>query len=627
MKFFKLILLIIVLTTTLSAKKQVNINFTNLEIDEFVRLVSKMTNKNILVTHKITGGFDMVGSSPIYDTELMDILIAVLESKGFTLVENGSIYEVVRSVDAAKSTYKVAKTGIRVNGALMTTQIIEVKWENVDIVATKIRHLLSTAAKIMTMKENNTIIITDYPKNIETVKKIILQIDAKYNNIIKIVPIKHTELKKLQTRLVEISKSLFNEKVDGEMISIVLDENNNHLILVGKEANVIKIEKLIVKMDVEAASKAVQIFILKNSDVASVVTSLNDIISKQTFTDPGLKPNVSGSEEINGIIAVGDPSVIKGIKLIIDELDKEKFQVYVKARIVEINKKNAKNIGVKYGFAAGDVSSSGLYAMSGNFGSDSLTAASSASVLDYLGGIGSNAKSAFALGATLDFLETNGASTSVANPSILCVNNQESSIYVGKTISVVTGEVSSSVGGVGTTNSYRREDIGLTLKIKPRVSSSDKVTLNVEAILENIIGSETADRPVTTKQEVKTQAILRHGEDIIIGGLVKSYENKSKSKIPLLGDIPWLGEWLFSSNSTSFEEDNLIVILTPYIVDKSEKLSELQKELGKLASLQQEYNDIVFEKVENKEQTTPVEEKIEIEQINNNVYVIPQVED
>jgi general secretion pathway protein D len=599
MKFIKHILVAMVLVATLGAKEQVNINFSNLEIDEFVRLVSKITNKNILITHKIAGSVDMVSSAPLYDTELMDILISVLESKGFTLIENGSMYEVVRSNDAAKSTYKVEKTGVRVNGALMTTQVIEVKGENVDIVAAKIRYLLSTAAKLMTMKETNAILITDYPKNIETIKKVIAQIDTKYNNIVKMIPIKYTEIKKLQTRLVDIAKSLFNEKVDGEIVKIVLDENSNSLILVGKEENIATLEELIVKMDIEAVSKAVQIFILKNSDVVSVAASLNDIISKQTFADPALKPNISASEEINGIIAVGDPSIINGIKAIIDELDKEKFQVYVKARIVEINKKDAQNIGIKYGFSAGDVSSSGLYAMSGNFGSDSLTSAATGAVFDYLGAIGSGAKSAFALGATLDFLETNGASKSIANPSILCVNNQESSIYVGKTISIVTGTVAASIGG--STNSYKREDVGLTLKIKPRVSSIDKVTLNVEAILENIIGSETAERPVTTKQEVKTQAILGQGEDIIIGGLVKSYENKSKSKIPLLGDIPWLGEWLFSSNSTSFEEDNLIVILTPYIVDKSEKLSELQKELGQLASLQQEYNDIVFEKIESGE--------------------------
>jgi general secretion pathway protein D len=344
----------------------------------------------------------------------------------------------------------------------------------------------------------------------------------------------------------------------------------------------------------------VRIFNLKNSDAKTVLASLNEIISKQVFANPELKPNVSMNEEINAIIAIGEPSIIKGIKLIIDELDREKYQVYVQARIIEINKNDSEAIGVKYGFAAGDVSSSGLYAMSANFGDQSLTDLASVQVLDYLGGLGGSV-SGLALGATLDFLQTKGASKSVSNPSILCVNNMESSIYVGRTISILNGTTSNAVSGI--TNDYKREEVGLTLKIKPRVSSVDKVTLDVAAILENVIDDGTNNatgQPVTSKQEVKTQAILRHGEDIIIGGLVKSYDIQSTTKVPLLGDIPWIGDWLFSSNSTRNEKDNLIVILTPYVIETSENLSQLQKDLGVLSNLQKEYNEKVFEKIESR---------------------------
>lgn len=207
----------------------------------------------------------------------------------------------------------------------------------------------------------------------------------------------------------------------------------------------------------------------------------------------------------------------------------------------------------------------------------------------------------FALGAAIDFLETNGASKSISNPSILCVNNKESSIYVGKTISVSTGTVTSTAGINGVTSSYKREDVGLTLTIKPRVSSNAKVTLDVSAVLENILddGSKNATgQPVTSKQEVKTQAILRHGESIIIGGLVKNYERDAISKVPFLGDIPLIGSWLFSSKTVTQEQDNLVVILTPYVIDKSEQLSKLQKELGLLSKMQKEYDEEVFKEVQ-----------------------------
>ncbi len=616
MRFIKTIFLTVILVLSLSAREQVNVNFSNLEINDFIKLISKITNKNILINYKINGKVDFISTSAIYDDELIGILISVLKSKGYTLVENGSLYEIVRATDAAKHNTKVINQGKRLYGSLMVTQAIVIEDENVDVVAAKIRYLISKTAKLMTMKESNTILITDYPKNIETIKKVIKDIAKDSESIVKVVYVKNTNVKKLQGHLLNISKSIFNEKIVSQKIKIILDENVNGLILVGNRSNIEKIEKLIEKLDIEAkTNNTVQIFPLKNSDAKATLVTLNEILKNQKFADPTMKPNISASEEINAIIAIGDPMIIKGIKLILDELDKEKYQVYVQARIVEINKNNAESIGVKYGFSIGDVSASGLYALSANFGSDVLTGAASAAVLQALGAIGSSSASALALGSAIDFLETNGASKSVSNPSILCVNNKESSIYVGKTISVSTGTVTGSTLGGGVTSSYKREDVGLTLKIKPRVSSKDKVTLDVEAILENILddgSNNEGGQPVTSKQEVKTQAILRHGETIIIGGLVKNYQRKTVSKIPLLGDIPWIGEYLFSSTSTKAEEDNLVVLLTPYVIEKSEKLSQLQKELGILTKVQKDYNAEVFRNLEKRIELEHVEEDTEI---------------
>jgi len=601
MRLISKLFLVLVLALTLSAREQVNINFSDLEIKDFIKLVSKITNKNILINNRITGTVNFISSTPVYDDELMTILVSVLESKGFTLVENNSIYEIVRSSEAAKHNTKVIKPGKKIDGSLMVTNQIEVHGENVDVIAAKIRYLISKTAKLMTIKETNTILITDYPKNIKTIKSVIENISKRSKNVVKVIDVKYADVKKLKTQLIDISKSIFNEKILSDRVKILIDSNMNGLILVGKDKNVKILESLVKKFDKKTdINSGVQIFKLKNSDVKSVLASLNAIISKQKYKDASLKPQLASSEEINAIIAIGDPAVIRGIKLIIDELDQEKYQVYVKAKIIEINKNKLNDLGVKYGLAAGDVSASGLYAMSANFGSTTATASALSAVTTYLGNIGAN-KSAFALGATINFLETHGASKSISSPSILCTNNKESSIYVGKTISVASG---TTTGTAGTTSSYKREDVGLTLKIKPRVSSNDKVTLDVEAVLENVTddGSNNATgQPVTSKQKVKTQAILHHGEHIIIGGLVKTYDTLNKTKIPLLGDIPLIGDWLFSSTTKNTQQDNLVVILTPYIIDKSANLSKLQRDLGILSKIQEKYNKEVFKAIELKE--------------------------
>ena len=594
MKFINHLLLFVLLTTAvLDAREEVKIKFDGLQIEKFIKLVAEVTDKNILVTTKIVGTVDLINSAPIYDDELMGILVSVLESKGFTLVQNGSYYEVVRSTEAAKHNVPVVRSGYVARGHTMVTQAIKVKGENVDIVAAKVRYLISKTAKLMTMKESNTLLITDYPANIQTIKRIINDIDTKNEKVIKIIPVEHAELKKLHTQVTDIAKSIFNEKVATQPVTVLLNTDVNGLILIGNKPNVDKLASVIKSLDTEQnLNEVVQILPLKNSEAKSVLATLNEIITKQTFADPSLKPNVSANEEINAVILVGNPSILKGLIKIIDTLDKEKFQVYVQARIVEINKNDAEQIGLKYALLGGASTASGLYTFSGNFGGNNAGLA--VTVGDLLQG--SNIDQLLAIGASLDFLQSKGASKTISNPSILCVNNQESSIYVGKTLSFQTGET--AVAG-STTASYKREDVGLTLKIKPRVSSKDKVTLDSETILENVLSTDENGQPVTTKQTVLTQAILRHGESIIIGGLVKNYTTNTETKVPVLGYIPILG-WFFTHNESSDQQDNLLVILTPYVIDKSEKLSKLQEQLGELGRLQDEFNKKVFPVIEEK---------------------------
>jgi len=599
MKYIKLLLLLTIMTTSLSAREEVNIKFDKLQISKFIKLVAKLSNTNILVTKKINGTVDMITSAPVYDDELMGILVSVLESKGFTLIKNGSYYEVVRSTEAAKHNVPVIRSGYIARGHTMVTQAIKVKGENVDIVAAKVRYLISKTAKLMTMKESNTLLLTDYPANIQTIKRIIRDLDSKNVKTIEIVKVEHADLKQLHAQVTNISKSIFNEKVATQSVKVLVNNDINGLILIGNASNIQELKKVIKTLDTEQnLNEVVQIIPLKNSDAKSVLATLTEIVTKQTFSDPSMKPNVSASEEINAVIIVGNPGVLKGLKKIIETLDKEKYQVYVQARIVEINKDDAEQIGLKYNLQAFSATSAGLIAFSGNFGGKSA--------LNMLGGtLPTGAPtSGLALGASLDFLQTNGASKTISSPSILCVNNQESSIYVGKTLSFATG--SNTAGTLGTTTSFKREDVGLTLKIKPRVSSNDKVTLDAEAVLENVLLVDQNGQPVTTKQSVITQAILRHGESIIIGGLVKNYTSDTETKVPILGDIPLLG-WFFTHTDTKDQQDNLIVILTPYIIDKSEKLSQLQKQLGELTRLQTEYNKEVFKAIEESSNATQEE--------------------
>ena len=612
MKFIKLCLIVLLLGSSVYARsavkstadEEVSINFKDLSINEFVDLMSKILKKNILLTQPLAGKVEFYSAAPVKKSDITNIFISILESKGFTLVENGEFLQVVRSAEASKYNLKVIGTWGKIgNEQTMITQSIQVNGQNVDQVAAKIRHLISKSAKLVTLKESGIMLLSDYPRNVRTVKKVVQEIQRQRNFEVVIVPIKNANITTLYTEISEISKTIFNQTVPNEVVKVMQNTDLNSLVLIGKKANTNKLEGYIKRLDSsdQTNSEGVQIIALKNSDAANVMKTIDAVIAKKAYPDPSLKPDISLNEEINSIILIGPAVTIDPLLKVIEILDREKYQVYVKARIMDFSNKDTEALGVKYGLEGGIANSSGLYTMAANFGGSSVASPIlGLELLDNLGDI----TEGLAIGATLDFLQTNGVSKTISEPSILCVNNIESSIYVGSTISFQTGSLTngtgSNIGGstAAVSNTFQREDVGLTLKVKPRVSSKDKVTLEVSAILENFLGKDPDSlQPITGKQEVTTQIILSHGETIIIGGLSKDQTRLVENRVPFLSAIPLLGA-LFTHTEETIDNQSMAIVLTPYIVTNSASLSELQKSLGILGKIQEQYNAKVFKEIE-----------------------------
>lgn len=180
----------------------------------------------------------------------------------------------------------------------------------------------------------------------------------------------------------------------------------------------------------------------------------------------------------------------------------------------------------------------------------------------------------------------------ISQPSILCLNNKESSIYVGETVSIQTG--SSTTDGGTTKINYEREDIGLTLKVRPRVSHDSKVLLQINTILEGIKNENfTNSNPDTTKKEVKTTTMVNNGESVIIGGLIENKNQKTVQKIPIAGDIPLIGE-LFKNRTNDYQNRSLVVIITPYVIPLDKDLTYVRNELSKLKNLEDQFLEKVL---------------------------------
>ena len=407
--------------------------------------------------------------------------------------------------------------------------------------------------------------------------------DIKVDDLIKITS-KITKRNILVTQII-------NEKVDYiptqkitkenlfDILETTLKEKGYFLV---EENGVLKVKKV----EIIKEEQFTEVIGLKNVDGVNIIKILDDIVNKKYINKP-TKPFVSLDLESNSLVVMASKDELKQIKDLIQELDKEKAQVYVQAKIIEVNNELVNKIGISYGIINSSARSDGINAISSNLngGSNAIKEA-----VDTLGIKVSNLniKSGLALGASLNLLQQNGALDIVSEPSILAIDNKESSIYVGEKISV---EISSTLtdGGLQRTN-YEREDIGLTLKVKPRISSDTKLTLEINTLLEGIKSTSVSagQNPDTLKKEIKTAAILNNGESVIIGGLIENKNETIEQKVPVLGDIPLFGG-LFKNDSKMNKKNNLVIIVTPYMIPKSKDITYIREQLSELKKLEDKY--------------------------------------
>ena len=635
MKSIKILLTVVWLGVALCAAppssqdEKVNINFRNLSVEKFVEMISKITKKNILVDADLKGRINFVSQEPIKKSALLHLANSILASKGYTIIDQGDFYKVVKANIAPGEGLDVSD---KVEGQTMKTVIFHLKHNNSAVIRAKIKPLLARSDKVISFKENNLIAITAKPSTLRSVEKLIRAIESGEGKRSLIIRLKNSAAKDIYMNVVNMAKKLFPQTVESEKVDIFKDDASNALILVGKKENLKKMVRYIKQLDVPGDDQAQKMYVipLKNSDVEEMEKILSKLVSQMNSMaiknnkkggKPPSKAMVVSDVERNALIILATGEQIRNIKETIRKIDIPKVQVYVKARIVEIDKNIAEQVGLKYNLNGGAITSNGLFTLSGSLGGGSAIQMSPA-LLGFLNTnqsktiynssgepIGTENDAAFkfdavdkvfALGAQLDFLQQHGAAHILSEPSILCTNNKEAEIYVGRTMSILTQAQQSTTGVSNVVNSYSREDIGLTLKVKPRLSSNNKVTLEVKTTIEDVLDNESpsADRPTTTKRDVQTTAIVNNGETIILGGLIKRAGGKGKTKVPILGDIPLIGDLLFTHTSDLTRETNVVVYLTPYIVRKSDDLEKLKAFLAELERVQKEYDKLVFKRIE-----------------------------
>lgn len=573
----KILVISLLVVFTLNAKEEetVELNFINTPISHLTSLISEITGNNFVSDGNIPGNFTFVSQKPIKKSNLMSVYEMILRTKGYMIVnhEDKDFFMITRNKNAQRENIEF---DTKKNNFEIKTEVINLQYFKPSKIKAIIQPYFTSAGKVVADDQLGFLMVTDYFDSLTKIKKIITRIDKPNNLELHWVKLENVNIKNVFPQIKVLAKIVSTQY--RKPVEVIEDKSSNTVIISSSGDEYLALEKLIKKIDNQSKLNLNSSVInLKNSKAADLVKIIQEM-EKTRYEKGDIKDrekiSISHDVSLNAIILMGEQKVINNYKSIIDNLDAPKKQVYVEAQIIEINEDRAKELGIKWdSLFGGKLNSNGGWAAGVKMNSDG----NSPAISNYIGALGTASQgykipSGLTIGATLNLLQSSGASKILSSPKLLCLDNQESSIYVGQ---VAPFQTAAAVNTATTTQgaTYTYKDVGLTLKIKPQIMDDNKVRLDVTNKLEDIITGADTILPTTTKREVTSTSIVNDGDEIIIAGLIKDKISKNKSKVPVLGDIPFLGA-LFRSNSTSVERVNLVIILKPTIVKDVKDLAK-----------------------------------------------------
>ncbi len=591
MRFIKIGLVLGLLLSTLMAK-EITLNFQNTPIVDVIKFVAAKTKKNILINESISGSVNFLSNEPIDDSELLPLLEHVLMVKGYALSTNKSGYlEIIRAATASKNVTFGEKSTVG-----MKMVILRPKYVKPSIVSAKIKHLASQYAVITTDDKMGLLLVSDYPKNIANMKKLLKLFDTDLKRELKRVVLKHYSAKIALPKI----KSIFDATKDDykDVVTLMSDAYQNAIWVSANSDDIEKAVAFVKSFDNDGedlSSMQTKIIFLKNANVEDIVKTVQEIAKSKDINKP-IKSVINSNKELNAVIINSTAKQIKELAGIVNKLDIERRQVFVKVSIYEVSNNSLENMGIKWGLSGGGASKTAIVTADVAMGGSSFVLPDTLTKnIDF----GTHSQGV-ALGATIDFLKGQGAVDVISEPDLLSINNVKSTIYVGKTQSILTASSTGASTTDTTRNSYSREDIGLTLEITPQIADDDNVVLKILINVEDVDPSSGGDKPTTTKRKVATTAIVQSEQSIILGGLIRNNHSISKTKVPLLGDIPFIGG-LFRSTHEKHDKISTIMIVTPYIINNSRDLQAMQKKLRHIDMLREQMSDIMKANLERAE--------------------------
>src|SRR3989344_2425577 len=553
----------------------VTLNFVNAEIEGVARAMAVIVDKQIMVDPRVKGAITLYSDQPLTPREAYLNFLAALRGQGFSVVEGGNLLKIVPEAEAKLQTGPVEVGTVKRAGDQVLTQIFRLQFESAANMVGVLRPLISPNNTINANPGSNTLVVTDYADNLQRISQMIAAMDVPSSTDMEAIPLQHAIA-------VDIAP-MVQKLVDGGGATG------------GPGAAAVKLAQVLRAAFASGGGSGSSAggpgggATTSTATTPTAQTGLNTAAggassggaSSQATAPVGAsaQPSTGGfiqaDPSSNSLIITASDALYKQLRAVIDQLDGRRAQIYIEAMIVEVSEQKLAEVGFQWAAGSGNSTQviggtnlsqggvPGLFSLI----ADPETVGAGLTGLN-LGIARKLSSGKYSLGALATFLETNADGNVLSKPNMIALDNEEAKIVVGQNVPFVTGSYTnnnSSSGSVNPFTTVERKDVGLTLRVRPQVGEGGTVRMTVFQENSSVDASSrtNAQGLTTNKSSIETPVVIDNGTTLVLGGLLKDEFSNGDSKVPLLGDIPVLGN-LFKSRSRSRSKTNLMVFLRPW---------------------------------------------------------------
>ncbi|MED7788939.1 type IV pilus secretin PilQ [Francisella sp. 19X1-34] len=366
---------------------------------------------------------------------------------------------------------------------------------------------------------------------------------------------------------IDLKNVPWNEVMNIVLISKGLaTKKMNSILYVATAAEIAAQEQLELqtKRSLENNATLITEFIPLNYTTAQAAQTVITSMAKQNGGIMSPRGSITSDARTNTLIVTDTEEKMPRIKEVLSEIDIPNDQVLIESRIVEVNRKNTLELGFNYGFEGTDGTNIAFNTFNLPQGGGGGVAPVRNPVTNLAGATAELGYTLFGgakLTVEIQALENETLANQVASPHLVVANNETAFIKQGQDIPFNQSTASGAA-------SIAFQEAVLELQVTPQIAPDGNVVLDL-LVTKNSVDRALVtgtDAPAITKREITTKIMTKDGETVVIGGIYEKKQNETRNKIPILGDIPYLG-YLFSYTRIEDEDIELLIFITPKIIE------------------------------------------------------------